>query len=96
MRSATTLSEAESQCRYETLRSQALASDNLAGPRSAGLKFLQSQGLAAWLAQPDGQAESASSAEVVPTEADVIRALADLVLGDRQERGHGRANSTVT
>jgi hypothetical protein len=70
-----------------------LASNSLAGFRSAGLKFLQSQGLAAWLALADSLPESAAAADAVPAEADLIRALADLVLGDRQERGHGRANS---
>jgi hypothetical protein len=98
---ATPQSESECLARYEILRRQVLKSGDDPHPISLELAFIQRQGLAAWVEYgPDclpGGAVSVDLQTPEPGEAEtpshnLVLALADLVLGDRQEAQDGRSD----
>jgi hypothetical protein len=84
---------------YESLRRQALETGSGVRHTHAEVTFIERQGLAAWLAHPpDRPADGAEPAspqtaplvEAGPPRRDLIQVLADLVLGDRQEKRDDR------
>ena len=80
-----------SEClfRYELIRCQALESGELSRSLALEMAFLERQGLAAWMAADWSKLWAASESEVVESNHDLVLALADLVLGDREEVAHG-------
>ena len=91
-----------SECRhqYETLRRQALEPSGLSSRNGLELAFIERQGLTAWMERGlDSQAADAVSADPQAREPeqamllrrDLILALADLVVGDRQEEQDGQS-----
>ena len=93
-------SAAECRNQYETLRCQALESSGLSSRKGLELAFIERQGLTAWMERgPDSQTADAVSADpqarepeqAMPRRRDLILALADLVVGDRQEEQDGRS-----
>jgi transposase len=99
-RPAIVRSAAECRNQYETLRRQALESSGLSSRKGLELAFIERQGLTAWMERgPDSQAADAVSADTqarepeqaVPLRRNLILALADLVVGDRQEEQNGRS-----
>jgi hypothetical protein len=99
MPSAALRSGPEWQSCYESLRRQALEPGSGVCRTHAEVTFIERQGLAAWLAHaPDRPADGAESARpqtvqlvaAEPPHGDLISVLADLVLGDRQEKRDDR------
>lgn len=99
-RPAIVRSAAECRHQYETLRRQALESSGLSSRNGLERVFIERQGLTAWMERgPDSQAADAVSADTLarepepamPLRRDLILALADLVVGDRQEGHDGRS-----
>jgi hypothetical protein len=99
MPSAAVRSGPEWQNCYESLRRQALETGSGVRHTHAEVTFIERQGLAAWLAHtPDRPADGAEPAspqtaqlvEAGPPRGDLIQVLADLVLGDRQEKRDDR------
>jgi hypothetical protein len=99
-RPAIVRSAAECRNQYETLRRQALESSGLSSRNGLELAFIERQGLTAWMERgPDSQSADAVSADTqarepeqaVPLRRNLILALADLVVGDRQEEQNGRS-----
>lgn len=80
-----------SEClfRYEIIRCQVLESDEFSSSLALEMAFLERQGLAAWMVTEWSKLWVASESEVVEPSHDLILALADLVLGDREEIAHG-------
>jgi hypothetical protein len=86
---------------YESLRRQALEPGDSNEHNGLELAFIERWGLAAWIegglpfpvgsAKPtDGPTPALRETEPVPR--DLVLALADLVLGDRQEAQDGRSD----
>ena len=99
MPSAAVRSGPEWQSCYESLRRQVLETGSGVRRTHAEVTFIERQGLAAWLAHTldcpaDGAAPaSPQTAQLVgagPPHDDLIQVLADLVLGDRQEKRDDR------
>jgi len=86
---------------YELLRRQALEPGDSCAHNGLEVAFIERWGLAAWIerglpfqvgsaAPTDGRTPELREAESAPR--DLILALADLVLGDRQEAQDGRSD----
>jgi hypothetical protein len=72
---------------YEILRCQALETGKISNDNALEITFIECRGLAAWMSYVPPGAASADLqiAAGKSPESDLIVALADLVLGDRQE-----------
>ena len=101
MSTASHRSESECLALYEILRCQVLESGDSPPLNGLELAFIERQGLAAWMAYgPDNLPPDAVSADLQmsgPGEVEtpshtLVLALADLVLGDRQEAQDGRSD----
>ena len=94
-------SGSECLARYEILRRQVLEFGDDPHPNGLELAFIERQGLAAWMEYgPDSPPSNAVSddlqmsgpGEVETSNHALVLALADLVLGDRQEAQDGRSD----
>jgi len=99
LRPATHRSGSECLARYEILRRQVLESGDDPHPNGLELAFIQRQGLAAWLEYaPDNlppgpvsvDLQTPGQGEAETPSRNLVLALTDLILGDRQEAQDGR------
>jgi hypothetical protein len=88
---ASTSRRSASEClfRYELLRCQALETGDASGPLALELAFIEREGLAAWMAVAWSEPPVARDPALADPSHDLVLALADLVLGDREEIAHG-------
>lgn len=80
-----------SEClfRYEIIRCQALEATELSGSQAFEMAFIERQGLAAWMAAGWSDLSDCGEKGIGNADNELVPALADLVLGDREEITHG-------
>jgi len=61
----------------------------LSGSQAFEMAFIERQGLAAWMAADWSNPSAAENASTLQVLGDMVSVLADLVLGEREERANG-------